>query len=405
MAGGTLGDVAVSSFESDGNHCDAGLLVMNGPGSSVIPPMVSYLAGACAAGVGPVAFDRLDQPLYGYEYQGSTVGGIANSGFTGEAVSKGFSGSTSMGPNVGVSFLGADAAGNLFVRAGSNGAPGSQVDYGLGPIAAGSTVTLHYNPAGALVSESLPATGTLAVGALGDLFYATSVTGTLDDGCGPVGAAGVASTVLTERSSTGACLWSRALPASTVFAVDPMQNVLLAATFSGTVDFGGGPLTSVGTSDLALAKLDPTGLLLWEERFGAGGASVSGVSSFGATNTGGAALSVGINGAVDFGCGAVTSSAGATTLIANFDAMGAVVYSRVVTLVAGGVHQAGPVVDGLGGVSLAVQVKPVVDCSCTTFGDPCPTPGDFCDFFLICESCANLAPYLPGNILVSRFAP
>jgi hypothetical protein len=83
---------------------------------------------------------------------------------------------------------------------------------------------------------------------------------------------------------------------------------------------------------------------------------VSGVTSLGATNTGGAALSVGIGGAVDFGCGAVSSSAGATTLFANFDATGTVVYSRVVELAPGSGF--GPVVDGLGGISYAVETPP-----------------------------------------------
>jgi hypothetical protein len=43
------------------------------------------------------------------------------------------------------------------------------------------------------------------------------------------------------------------------FAVDRSQNVLLAVTFSGTIDFPGATLTAKGNSDLAIAKLDPAG--------------------------------------------------------------------------------------------------------------------------------------------------
>src|SRR6185437_13776695 len=148
---------------------------------------------------------------------------------------------------------------------------------------------------------------------------------------------------------------SKARPASTLIAVDPSRNVLLATTFSGTIDFGGGPLTSVGTSDLAIAELDPSGNLVWSESFGASGASVSGIKALGATTSGGLAIAAGMSGAVDFGCGTISGASGATTLIANFDAKGAVIYSRIVQLQASLVPSL-LVADGLGGISYAAQV-------------------------------------------------
>jgi hypothetical protein len=66
-------------------------------------------------------------------------------------------------------------------------------------------------------------------------------------------------------------------------------------------------------------------------------------------------LTATLGGAVSFGCGPVSSSSGATTVVASFDATGTVVYSRVVSILGGGFGHAGPVADGLGGVSWALQ--------------------------------------------------
>ncbi|MDC0682475.1 outer membrane protein assembly factor BamB family protein [Sorangium atrum] len=56
-------------------------------------------------------------------------------------------------------------------------------------------------------------------------------------------------------------------PTSTI-AVDAMGNYYILGAFEGTVDFGAGPLTSAGGSDIFLLKLDPSGAPLWSKRFG-----------------------------------------------------------------------------------------------------------------------------------------
>jgi len=59
--------------------------------------------------------------------------------------------------------------------------------------------------------------------------------------------------------------------AGTVVKVDSSGNILVAGYFQGSVDFGGGPLTSAGGADLFLAKYSPTGAHLWSKRFGGAG--------------------------------------------------------------------------------------------------------------------------------------
>ena len=42
----------------------------------------------------------------------------------------------------------------------------------------------------------------------------------------------------------------------------------MSGGFAGTIDPGGGPLTSVGADDVFVAKFDPAGKHMWSRRFG-----------------------------------------------------------------------------------------------------------------------------------------
>lgn len=80
---------------------------------------------------------------------------------------------------------------------------------------------------------------------------------------------------LSAASCTPTFLWSsvygKALQQSAhEIATDAAGNVVIAGTFAGSVDFGGGPLVSVGAEDIFLAKFDGTGAHLWSKRFGGG---------------------------------------------------------------------------------------------------------------------------------------
>ncbi|KYF99234.1 hypothetical protein BE18_09330 [Sorangium cellulosum] len=51
-------------------------------------------------------------------------------------------------------------------------------------------------------------------------------------------------------------------------ASDAYGNYYVSGSFEGTVDFGTGPLTSAGRSDIFFLKLDAAGSVLWSHRFG-----------------------------------------------------------------------------------------------------------------------------------------
>jgi hypothetical protein len=49
--------------------------------------------------------------------------------------------------------------------------------------------------------------------------------------------------------------------------VHPLGSIAVAGYFEGTIDFGGGPLTSSVGHDLFVAKFDPNGTFLWSRQF------------------------------------------------------------------------------------------------------------------------------------------
>ncbi len=395
LAGGPLGDVAVSANSPSGLDCFATSATLDPAGAATTGPSETEL-DSCAATVGPLAFDPEDGLLHGFSGSSEVASGFTNTaGFVAGAASVTYDDTSApMNPGMTVELLGRATAGDSFALV-SVSAPGH--DFGGGVVT--GNLLLHYGPTGTFVGSSPAPAGTVAIGALGDVFALSRVTGTVSYGCGTVGTAGVTSNVLTRYDATGACQWSKALAVAspTSLALDPSENVLLATSFTGTVDFGGGSLASAGTADLAVAKLTASGTFSWARTFGAAGSSVTALTAFGATATGGAALAASLGGSVSLGCGAVSSSAGATTLLADFDATGTVVFSRVVELVApvAGVLMTA---DGLGGITVAAQLPN--DCPCSPIM-PCPS-GCVAGF---CSSCTMMVNQQPGAIVMSRFAP
>lgn len=113
---------------------------------------------------------------------------------------------------------------------------------------------------------------------------------------------------LAKLDSAGAHVWSRAFVAVDHLAVDPTGNLVIGATFGGQTpaDFGGGPLEPGGGYDVLAAKLDSNGDHGWSKSFGAAqDQRVNGVASDGAGNV----LITGFfSGTIDFGGGPVSTN-------------------------------------------------------------------------------------------------
>jgi len=85
--------------------------------------------------------------------------------------------------------------------------------------------------------------------------------------------AGGSDIFIVKYSATGVRQWIKGLggPSEDIaygVAVDSAGNIVVTGAFAGTVDFGGGPLTSAGSYDLFLAKYSPTGAHLWSKSLG-----------------------------------------------------------------------------------------------------------------------------------------
>ena len=89
--------------------------------------------------------------------------------------------------------------------------------------------------------------------------------GTVDFGGGPLASAGLFDIFVAKFSTNGDHIWSQSFGDSGFqsgisITTDPSGNVLVTGRYTGTVDFGGGPLTSGENRDIFVVKFwrDPS---------------------------------------------------------------------------------------------------------------------------------------------------
>jgi hypothetical protein len=173
------------------------------------------------------------------------------------------------------------------------------------------------------------------VDAAGNLFLGGYTTAATDYGCGlqPVAAA-TDTPSLVKLDPAGNCLWSKVftVPAPTLtdqvkgVAVDAAGNVYIILTFFGQVDLGGGPLTALGGSDIAVAKYSPAGVHQWSQRFGDG--TAQNATAIAADAAGNVFVAGNFAGAIDFGGGQLLSAGGYDVYLAKLTTNGAHVWSK-----------------------------------------------------------------------------
>ncbi|MFT3769337.1 MAG: MopE-related protein [Minicystis sp.] len=233
----------------------------------------------------------------------------------------------------------ADASGNVIVGAYINGT----VDFGCGPLT--TTATLD----GAAIAK-LSSSGTclwnkaagdgsahtqgVATDAAGNVYVVGYLQGTLDWGCGVMTSTGGNNPdafVAKLNGSTGACIWSKSYGDANIqygnsIAVDSAGNVLVAGFFLGSINLGGGALTSAGANDVFVAKLDAGGNHVWSKRYGdANNQALRGLKVDGANNV----LVVGqFAGTINFGGTTLTSAGLNDAFVAKLDTNGNHVWSK-----------------------------------------------------------------------------
>ncbi len=103
-------------------------------------------------------------------------------------------------------------------------------------------------------------------------------------------------------------------------------SAYLLATLDKTVDYGGGPLTSSGVSDVAVVKLDASGGHVWSKRFG--GKATEYAHDLAVDTSGGVVFVGAFSQPVDFGGGELTSNGSGDAFVAKLDARGDHVWSK-----------------------------------------------------------------------------
>jgi hypothetical protein len=200
----------------------------------------------------------------------------------------------------------------------------------------------------------------VATDAASNVVVSGYVEGSVDFGGGLLTSAGGADVSLAKFDASGNLLWGKLFGDAgdqygSSVAVDASGNVVMVGRFSETIDFGGGPLTSAGGTDIFVAKFDPQGSLLWSKGFGDPadqyGASVAVDSS------GGVVIAGWFSGSVDFGLGPLSSATASDGFLAKLDASGNAVWSKSFpSTLAYGVA-----VDATGSVIVAGQITSAVD--------------------------------------------
>jgi hypothetical protein len=161
--------------------------------------------------------------------------------------------------------------------------------------------------------------------AAGHVVVVGDFEGTVDFGGGGLASAGDRDVFAVALDAKGKHLWSKRFgdagrQVATSVSADPAGGVWLASDFAGSIDFGGGPLASLGSTDVAIASLDASGAHRASLRFGDDKAqSGSRVAVDAASEV---TVTLSFSGVVDFGGGTLGSSEGTGLAIAKLDATG-----------------------------------------------------------------------------------
>jgi hypothetical protein len=98
-------------------------------------------------------------------------------------------------------------------------------------------------------------------------------------------------------------------------ATDPAGNIAIAGYFRGAIDFGNAQLSNNGPFDVFVAKLDPTGGHFWSRQFGDSGIQV--LYRLALADQGSLLLGGYFSGTIDFGGGPMTSMTGFDRFLAK----------------------------------------------------------------------------------------
>jgi hypothetical protein len=168
--------------------------------------------------------------------------------------------------------------------------------------------------------------------ASGNVYVVGYFNGTLNFGGGNLVSAGSNDVFVAKYGSNGNHLWSKRFgDAGTQFgnaaAIDGSGNLVIGAQFTGALDFNPNTiLMSAGGYDIAVAKFDPNGALLWAQRYG--DASNQVLTDLAIDKNDNIALAGYFGGTVQFGVLSLTSAGGNDILVAKLKKDGTTLWAK-----------------------------------------------------------------------------
>ncbi len=225
----------------------------------------------------------------------------------------------------------ADAAGNAYVSGEFNGTTdlgGIQFVSGSAP---GNGFVAKYGPTGALVwASALGGTGTptarkIRLDGATNVYVAGSFQGTVQFVTPFLSSAGSDDAYVLKLNSAGAAQWAQQFGAGGSDAISALDlgldgSVHVAGNFRGSVAFGTNTLNNVGGADVFTAKLDPAGNVLWARQAGGGG--TDGASSVGVDAQGNVFVAGSFNNAATFSATPLANSGASDLFVVHYDANG-----------------------------------------------------------------------------------
>lgn len=172
----------------------------------------------------------------------------------------------------------------------------------------------------------------LAAGPDDEVLVAGKFEGSLTFGTEELESEGGADIFVAKLNADGTAAWGRRFGDQANYqqaqdvAVDADGNVIIVGDYQGSVTFGDDTYTTLGSSDIFIAKLSPEGTPLWSKSFGSANKDLANAVSIGPDNS--IVVAGNYTGALDFGAGLLPHGGGSDVFLAKFAADGTPAWSH-----------------------------------------------------------------------------
>ncbi len=261
------------------------------------------------------------------------------------------------------SLVASDPEGSMILSGTTHGT----VDFGAGPLGPSGMYLVKLDANGSVVWQKIfPANAivrSLVTDAAGNVFIYGPFDGTLDLGGGALSSGGNTALFLAKLDGSGQHAFSIMLPVYAKELLDwgaattPNGDVVITGPLKGSADLGGGPLVSAGNSDLLVAKFDAAGNHLWSARYGGVGNEIG--TAVAVDKSGDVIVTGYFSGSFNLGGDTLVAS-GTDVFVAKLDGSGKHIWSEAL---GGSGNQAArhAGVDDAGEIAVIGMANPAVD--------------------------------------------